>query len=74
MGDGVALLNGNTAEQFATALITRVYEKAFRDITGEECAGQGTYTKMKEKALCVKYYPTWTESSVAKIIHFKLNL
>ncbi len=72
-GDEVSLLNWETKEEFARALVTAVVEKPYKDISVEDRKGHEVLSPEQEVLNYKQYYgDRWTEDTLVKIIYFRL--
>ncbi len=74
VGDIVAFFNWETGEQFATAEITKAWEKPFGTLDDSDFEGHSPYNSVEEMVQKFKGYygDKVTVNTVAKIIQFKL--
>lgn len=72
-GDAVTLINWETDEEFGQAVITKIVEKPYRQITDEDRAGHESLDKEQEIVNYKKYYgESWNLDTPVKIIYFDL--
>lgn len=73
-GDIVEFADSDTREVFVSAKLTRVIEKAFKDLTEEEKEGHEKYIEAEEvfKNFSMYYGKKVDENTTFKVIHFSL--
>lgn len=74
VGDKVTFLNSETKDEFATAVLTKVVEKKFKDLVEEDWEGHEKFANETEmyKSYSEAYRREVTNVTDLKIVHFKL--